>query len=67
MLPTWCQWLDALTAFQQTAGAVFFVTDMIGWYIFIFLMLAAVEFPIQLPMGDLSHLVPARKMESKEE
>jgi hypothetical protein len=51
----------------KAAGAVFFVTDLVGWYIFIFLMLAAVEFPIQLPMGDISHLIPPRKLHDKGE
>ncbi|OJJ79087.1 uncharacterized protein ASPGLDRAFT_137519 [Aspergillus glaucus CBS 516.65] len=52
---------------QITAGAVFFVTDLLGWYIFTFLMLASVEFPIQLPMGDISHLIPPRRVQGKEE
>lgn len=51
----------------KTAGAVFFVTDLLGWYIFTFLMLASVEFPIQLPMGDISHLIPPRRVQGKEE
>lgn len=46
---------------HQAAGAVFFVTDILGWYIFVFLMLASVQFPYNLPMGDISHLIPAAK------
>lgn len=51
----------------KAAGAVFFVTDLVGWYIFIFLMLEAAEFPIQLPMGDISRLIPPRKLHDKGE
>lgn len=28
--------------------------SQLGWYFFAFLMLAAVDFPIVLPVGDLS-------------
>ena len=35
---------------MQIAGASFvFVTDMLGWYLFAALLLAAVDFPLQLP------------------
>lgn len=40
----------ALASKMQTAGASFvFVTDMLGWYLFGSLLLAAVDFPLQLP------------------
>ena len=39
---------------MQLAGASFiFVTDMLGWYLFFALMLAAIDAPFQLP-GELS-------------
>jgi uncharacterized protein len=42
----------------QLAGGVFgFLTCMAGWYIFLVLMLASVDFPIQLPLGDLSTII----------
>lgn len=31
------------------AGAITFVTDMCGWYIFAAMMLASVDFPLNLP------------------
>lgn len=40
-----------------TAGAFTFVTCMLGWYIFFAIMLAALDFPFQLPVVDLSRFV----------
>jgi uncharacterized protein len=34
---------------QIAAGAITFVTDMCGWWIFAAIMLAALDFPFQLP------------------
>ncbi|KAI5212267.1 GPR1/FUN34/YaaH-class plasma membrane protein-like protein [Aureobasidium subglaciale] len=39
------------------AGALTFVTDMCGWWIFFAIMLASLDFPFQLPVGDLSTLI----------
>ena len=45
----------ALAGRMQLAGASFiFVTDVLGWYLFFALMLAAIDFPIQLP-GELAY------------
>ncbi|CAL5867993.1 uncharacterized protein PFLUO_LOCUS2216 [Penicillium psychrofluorescens] len=52
---------------QVASGACYFVADIAGWYVFVFLMLASVEFPYQIPLGDLSHLIPPRKVDEKEE
>lgn len=53
------------------AGACAFVTCVSGWWIFLGLMLAAVDFPIQLPVGDLSRFIKGasdrRKMNRDEE
>ncbi|KAI5458151.1 GPR1/FUN34/yaaH family-domain-containing protein [Mariannaea sp. PMI_226] len=38
-------------------GACGFVCCMAGWYIFIAIMLAIVDFPIQIPVGDLSTVI----------
>ncbi|POR34579.1 Protein alcS, partial [Tolypocladium paradoxum] len=45
--------LDMLTL-NQGAGASTFVTCWAGWYILLAVLLAAVDFPIQIPVGDLS-------------
>ncbi|KAK2596737.1 hypothetical protein QQS21_006192 [Conoideocrella luteorostrata] len=42
------------------AGAATFVTSMAGWYILLALLLAAVDFPIQIPVGDLSTTVKGK-------
>lgn len=34
---------------QIAAGALTFVTDMLGWWIFFAIMLASLDFPIQIP------------------
>lgn len=34
---------------QVAAGALTFITDMAGWWIFAAIMLAALDFPFQLP------------------
>ncbi|KAK3934656.1 gpr1-like plasma membrane protein [Diplogelasinospora grovesii] len=39
------------------AGACTFVTCLAGWWIFVAIMLATLEFPFQIPVGDLSHLL----------
>jgi hypothetical protein len=42
---------------QHAGGALAFVICLLGWYLFTVLVLAAVDFPLQLPVGDLSGYV----------
>nr|POF00939.1 protein alcs [Quercus suber] len=51
------------------AGALTFVTDVAGWWIFFAILLAALDFPFQLPVGDLSHIIrgASEKARAKEE
>ena len=42
---------------QTAAGAFAFISSLCGWYLFIVQMLASVDFPLNLPVGDLSGLV----------
>lgn len=42
---------------QVAAGAFGFVATLAGWWIFFAQMLASVDFPIQIPVGDISHLI----------
>ncbi|KAL1887172.1 hypothetical protein Sste5346_010383 [Sporothrix stenoceras] len=44
----------------QAGGAILFVTCACGWYILLSIMLAIVDFPIQLPVGDLSTVIKGR-------
>ena len=37
------------TKLQIAAGALTFITDMLGWWIFFAILLASLDFPFQLP------------------
>ena len=47
------------------AGAFTFVTDLLGWYLFFVQLLAAVDFPLNLPVGDLSKYVKGASEKNK--
>ena len=42
---------------DQAAGAFAFVTCVVGWWIFLSILLASVDFPLTLPIGDLSTMI----------
>lgn len=42
---------------QVASGAFGFMAVMAGWWIFFAQMLASVDFPFELPVGDISHLI----------
>lgn len=46
------------TRLQVAGGAFAFATSIFGWYIFFAIMLASLDFPFQLPVGDLASLIP---------
>jgi len=50
---------------QIAAGACVFVTSMSGWYIFLAIMLAALDFPVQIPVGDLSTVIKGYSVRRK--
>lgn len=50
---------------QIAAGACTFVTSMAGWWIFFAIMLAALDFPFQIPVGDLSTLIKGASERAK--
>jgi len=53
---------------QHAAGGCTFVTSLLGWYLFIVQLLASVDFPLNLPVGDLSGLIKgASERANKEE
>ncbi|KAF7914628.1 uncharacterized protein EAF01_001034 [Botrytis porri] len=54
---------------QVAAGATLFVTSLAGWWIFFAIMLAALDFPFQIPVGDLSTLIrgASEREKSKEQ
>ena len=48
------------------AGACDFIVCLLGWYLFFVQLLAAVDFPLNLPVGDLSRFIKGaseRKMD----
>jgi len=45
------------TTMQHAAGGCTFVTSLLGWYLFFVQLLAAVDFPLNLPVGDLSQFI----------
>ncbi|KAK8210118.1 hypothetical protein M8818_003605 [Zalaria obscura] len=49
------------------AGAITFVTDLCGWWIFFAIMLASLDFPFQIPVGDLSRFIKGASEKRKEE
>lgn len=42
---------------QIAGGACLFVTCMAGWWLLFAIMLAALDFPFQIPVGDLSSMI----------
>ncbi|KAI0204252.1 GPR1/FUN34/yaaH family-domain-containing protein [Astrocystis sublimbata] len=48
---------------QHVGAGVLLAVAFIGWYMFLGQVLESVDFPISLPVGDLSTVVPARRKE----
>jgi len=48
---------SAASKLQTAGGAFTFVTCMSGWYLFFVQILASVDFPVNLPVGDLSSII----------
>ncbi|GAP83030.1 putative GPR1 protein [Rosellinia necatrix] len=46
---------------QHVGAGLLLAVSFLGWYIFMALVLLSVDFPIMLPLGDLSTTVPPRK------
>ncbi|KAI1007570.1 hypothetical protein K3495_g647 [Podosphaera aphanis] len=51
---------------QIAAGACLFITSLTGWYVFFALMLVSIDFPLQLPVGNLSTYIKGRSQRIKE-
>lgn len=51
---------------QIAGGASLFVTCLSGWWIFSAIMLAALDFPFAIPVGDLSTLIKGASARAKE-
>lgn len=48
---------SAAMACQKAAAGLAFAVCLLGWYLFTAQLLAAVDFPVDLPVIDLSHLL----------
>lgn len=51
---------------ETSAGALTFVVSLLGWYLFFVQLLAAVDFPLNLPVGDLSRFIKGASERAKE-
>nr|MDZ8058384.1 GPR1/FUN34/YaaH family transporter [Nostoc sp. EkiNYC01] len=50
---------------QYTAGVLTFTASLLGWYLLFVQVMAAVDFPLNLPVGDLSGLVKGTSERAK--
>jgi len=50
---------------QHAAGGLTFVTCLLGWYLFFVQLLASVDFPLNLPVGDLSRFIKGASEKAK--
>jgi succinate-acetate transporter protein len=55
------------TTLQTTAGALTFIVCLLGWYLFFVQLLASVDFPLNLPVGDLSGYIKGASERAKGE
>ena len=53
------------TSLLTSAGALTFVVCLLGWYLFLVQLLAAVDFPLNLPVGDLSRFIKGASEKAK--
>lgn len=53
------------TGFLVGGGICAFIVSMLGWYIFFAILLAAVDFPFSLPVGDLSGIIKGASDKAK--
>jgi len=51
---------------QEAAGAFAFVTCLCGWYILLAILLASVDFPLALPIGNLSTFIKGASERKKD-
>lgn len=50
---------------QHAAGGLTFATSLLGWYLFFVQLLASVDFPLNLPVGDLSRFIKGASEKEK--
>ena len=42
---------------QTAGGSIFFISILLGWYLFLVQILASVDFPVSLPVFNMSTMV----------
>jgi len=52
---------------QHAAGGLTFTVCLLGWYLFFVQLLASVDFPLNLPVGDLSRYVKGASDKAKDQ
>ncbi|KAK7568714.1 hypothetical protein IWX91DRAFT_373988 [Phyllosticta citricarpa] len=57
--------LNTARHLQKAGGAFAFITICAGWWILFAILLVALDHPLQLPVGDLSHFVKGRSEKRK--
>ncbi|KAK8175939.1 hypothetical protein IWX90DRAFT_464403 [Phyllosticta citrichinensis] len=57
--------LDTARHLQKAGGAFAFITICTGWWVMFAILLVAIDFPFQLPVGDLSHIVKGKSEKRK--
>ena len=50
---------------QHAAGGLAFFVCLLGWYLFLVQLLASVDFPLNLPVGDLSRFIKGASERAK--
>lgn len=50
---------------QHAAGGMTFAVSMLGWYLVLVQLLASVDFPLNLPVGDLSRFIKGGSEKAK--
>jgi uncharacterized protein len=50
---------------QHAAGGLTFAVSLLGWYLFLVQLLASVDFPLNLPVGDLSRFIKGASEKAK--
>ncbi len=50
---------------QHASGGLAFAASLFGWYLFLVLLLASVDFPLSLPVGDLSRFIKGASEKQK--
>jgi len=48
---------EAARKLTMASGAVYFVAALVGWYVFLSVMMVSVDFPFRLPVGELGDVI----------